>query len=1485
MPPPADALGAFEIWYSDVSAFFGTRARTVLQGTGQLGAEHHYRIERDARGDDATGRYVSLRLFDPHKRLRLDWMRVHGTDPAPVADAGRRLFGVAGVAGAELDDELAAQDASRDAPKLVRGVGEEAAQDEGRDDPEPGARERDESLPYADERGWWHAIERRHRPNDGWLYARRAPPGAHGTSAAGSLGLAVALAEARETTVPIAYHGQAVTMDAMCAWLSTTRGCTRGDHWSLLYNREVGLLPDEPTATDDDADWATQLLSAAIEPVVYVLVEDSLRCAACSEDDWGVDGLICASCDPTLRGHSDNSGNSDYERALRLVEAKLGGGGSGRSRAVPDCVSSPDCLREVATEAALDLGAATAMPPSTRLDALAEANQLLLAGAVVDFSGTDANGRDALLRAHRTEVARLVGPPHELPQWTRVLPAGYGANGRRLAEQEDHGDAKDAAPPLTPTEYAMRLQTNHTCYMIQVAENRSAALESHAIATQLWLTMDGGGNGPKNRGNVCVDCQFPNTTHACRAHFALVGRLLTRMRAEEELAAKRAAEEEAAASAHAEGGARRRRELEEHVRQRVGESCCARMPPDGHEECGPRFCEVHARNVARKRAATAVRRLHEAKHPVVDQMGGVGLQVGIDTIAPELHPDPACRDAALRHPRNLTGPTAAECLGRSALHHLSEAHGLSADALRSKIEGMGLEMGTTLTGVARALGVLRERRSAGGPAARSAHDRQRAHDGRQADALLAESRRRSAEVKKSQRFGRKLAEQDAADRNNETEEKYDEDDEALLWMSHPIDRGRRRLGRNGRKLAERHYEGRDLGHHAAQAGVVHRHMHRSHRILHAGLRRLDLQATRATNRHLRAARRHGQPHPSATPDALNSLHDLRGRTMPPLTALLALQAEEGSLASRFGGAVASLGALRERATVAWDAVAVRSTTAKLDRRHRRRRALAERPVDPHKIYDYLESRQAERLNSRPQRQLHEGLLPPEAAPRILELPESHALSWVHNLVGDWDSVFDEATRLRDVVTRRLEARRAGVAHAEAVRRHPTGVEWLDSARHTQPSAVGEAMRRLWHRVAHDGADPPWHERTAGRRVARRLDDARHGRLRRLGEAFLEGTVAAPFAFVDTVLPSGTIVRASRVGFWEATLRYLLSSTIGCYFVKPVEQRSDTQGDGGGDAGLGDDGDAIKVLRPSAEKLCFPAARSLALEPRLFLVAHRPIPTCTTAPARSFHSSCPSCAPFARSPTPRTSTSSRSPTSVGARATASSRPRRARSTRSATTRAPKTRFCPTRRFCARPKRSTPCSTRRVRAPRPSRPPRVLGSSCAASRSSAACCTCSSCSSSRSCSSRSCPWSILPFSSALTRPPPGSPSRAAGPRSRPRRPAVAVRPPSRAASPPVPPRSRGACDDAPSTNAKRAPARPPATTTATRSTAACSLRRRPMCAPRRGPRDTAPRPSACTLSTPRAFEMSPYPRVRLTALTTIRLVATVVDASVTVWLYAP
>ena len=77
----------FELWYSDSSAFFGTKSRTVLRGTEArvttLG------IDLDERGDAANGRYVSLRIFHAHKRLRIDWMRVlgdsHPPPPPPLA--------------------------------------------------------------------------------------------------------------------------------------------------------------------------------------------------------------------------------------------------------------------------------------------------------------------------------------------------------------------------------------------------------------------------------------------------------------------------------------------------------------------------------------------------------------------------------------------------------------------------------------------------------------------------------------------------------------------------------------------------------------------------------------------------------------------------------------------------------------------------------------------------------------------------------------------------------------------------------------------------------------------------------------------------------------------------------------------------------------------------------------------------------------------------------------------------------------------------------------------------------------------------------------------------------------------------------------------------------------------------------------------------------------------------------------------------------
>ena len=72
--------GGFEIWFSDVSAFFGTKARTVLRG--QQDRTSVYGFDRTERDQWPRGRYVTLRIYHSHKRLRLETMEVFGDGPS-----------------------------------------------------------------------------------------------------------------------------------------------------------------------------------------------------------------------------------------------------------------------------------------------------------------------------------------------------------------------------------------------------------------------------------------------------------------------------------------------------------------------------------------------------------------------------------------------------------------------------------------------------------------------------------------------------------------------------------------------------------------------------------------------------------------------------------------------------------------------------------------------------------------------------------------------------------------------------------------------------------------------------------------------------------------------------------------------------------------------------------------------------------------------------------------------------------------------------------------------------------------------------------------------------------------------------------------------------------------------------------------------------------------------------------------------------------
>ena len=558
--------------------------------------------------------------------------------------------------------------------------------------------------------------------------------------------------------------------------------------------------------------------------------------------------------------------------------------------------------------------------------------------------------------------------------------------------------------------------------------------------------------------------------------------------------------------------AEKKRRMVEKVKDHMDQMCCAQKP-DGTEECAAKYCIVHVKRSMAKRATHVARKMTEAQHPKAVEHFDVATQVGIDAVNPDLHPDPACR--LNNHSSDLAKM---ECMGKSIMHHAAKAHGYDAETLQAKLDELNLNVGESLMSMAKTFGYAREGRGQ----AKSAFFEKQARDQVAANRLMRESRKRMEDK------GRKLEE----------------------------------------KRADESFGGHGMGQHALRAGGLRKQLQNASGVMHRGLMAIDRAATAANNLQLHdGATAAAAPHP----DDLD-WHMAKGSIPNPLMALLAVSAEEGSLASRFGNGIAKLNALRDRVGGALE------TTRRRLQAHDEglRRRLHANTAHADALYEALEQSHAA---SPPKRQ-------------ALELPERHALSWVHELV-DWDRVFDEGSRLYGIVRARHKLREAGTPHAEIVKQQPTGYHYLDDAHHSSPSIAGDAVRRVLYRKE-TGTDPPWHESSTLGRVHRRMSErpdggeGRGNHLRRLGVAFFEATVAAPFAFVDTLMPSGVTVKHSEISFWEATLRYIVSSTVGCYFVAPVKETPSTQGDEGTQ-----DGDRMFVMRPSEEKLCFPAVRPRA----------------------------------------------------------------------------------------------------------------------------------------------------------------------------------------------------------------------------------------------------------------------------------------------------
>ena len=1099
--------GGFEIWYSDVSAFFGTKARTVL--TGQQERTSVYAIDPTDRGDYARGRYVTLRIYHPHKRLRFETMEVFGDvnsadvqwqpTAAPTTVSAASAAAASGVASSVSAPTASAPAAS--APVYSTPVTtpsssygyygrrlESEEKGDGDEEPPP------EEDPRTDPDAWWNNLEASRR--EGELYARRVLPGAHGRSAAASVAVAITLAHQNRSVMA----GQAATLYAMCDALGR---CEQGDYWTSIHDRDDADIDEhaaDPTHLPiDDAGWALQLLSRAIEPAVHAVVEGTLMCLAPT-----LCGTHCDVCNEWV-----GLGNATADEVVRETELRLHTSTKQASRSVLDCVASFDCLSDVATEVAGSLGSTLgwadhtghALPPTVRMEQVAEANLALLDGAREEARQNASwqvrrPARFALLHDHIAAVKAHEQTP--LPEDDEAA-----SEGRRLSERPPA-----SPPPLTDLQLLMKLRTNETCRLLD-DKNATGAHDSHVQSTHLWMLLEGGGNDARGQGRICVDCDFSNFTTSCRQHFAHVGRALIKLRMDAEKAPER-------------NRAERKRRMTEHARRHLDEACCA-IKPDGTEVCEAKYCEIHVRNNIKKRVTHIARQMTEQKHPSALEHFGVATQLGIDILNPSLHPDPECRAG-----NHSSDAAKLECMGRSILHHAGQRHGLDYDSTKAKMDEFGINIGETFAAMAKAAGVVREGR---GPV-KSAFFEKQAREAASADVLMRESRRRTAA--KQAKEGRKLEEEEPES-----------------------------------------FGGHGLGQHALHAGSMRRQLYNASATMHRAMMSVDRAATRANNRQSHDSQSGYRAHARTPhPDKLD-WHAAASSISSPLTTLLAVSAEEGSYAARFGGAIVKLNELRDRVSGALDKH--RRRLERHEERRQRRRMSEAHTRHADALYEALEAEHLDREHER------------------LQLPREHALSWLHEVV-DWHSTVDEGARLQGIMRERHKMRESGAAHHDIVKAHPTGWSMLDDAARSQPTTIGDAVRRLLYRKE-TGQDPPWHHPSVSQRVARRLEDAetarlhhdpdgpptRFGSLRRLGVAFLESTIAAPFAFIDTVMPSGAYAKQSEITFWEATLRYIISSTVGCYFVAPANEESRTQGEDGAQGG-----DALKIMRPGEEKLCFPA---------------------------------------------------------------------------------------------------------------------------------------------------------------------------------------------------------------------------------------------------------------------------------------------------------
>ena len=753
---------------------------------------------------------------------------------------------------------------------------------------------------------------------------------------------------------------------------------------------------------------------------------------------------------------------------------------------------------------------------------------------------------------------------------------------RRLFQTEETGEATEGMSEVpanngvdpnstAPSELLvtrMRELTRKGCWKNETG--RRARMK----ATMLFAELD-----EYETNTSCTDCATGKPNTSCLMYFLVARPFLEGDVAEAQRRARRELEDHR--DAH-------RRALEEGLDR----ACCKVNRETGERTCAKEYCIPAMKQKLRPHVAHVVRKLEEKGHVKLS----LAQKVASDTLAPHLHPHADCRpepasDGA--EPKKKMEDQA--CMVESVIHHLSMAHGQSREAVDEQLSKVGQSLASLVHQAMRSAGS-----TSGASPWRSNPERAQ---------QAADEKEREREKERATRVSRMLLAKDAD------------------GQSSPYGAWRRSRRRTTSKSKPTYSKSSTTRARQLTMARTPTSVSDHPKVAEAKKSFFDW-AQNASGVAAKVAKLSERVNP-IDGHALVNDETLVGSMQGLAGAIAASVSAQGSVVQVVGNAASTIAQLGEQRRVLSQKIRDAGTVSEGRRRlhtdERQERVAKHRPSREQRLRD-IETffNEVNRRLTPEQRRLAETHDDRGIGRMGLHLPESWATArdsgvdwhwWIHELHATADTLKGRGRDLEEHVAEH-GALPSGPVHET----HRTGWSMLDIQ--APPSILGNKLRQLhdWlvdghpehtHRHDHDrleqarvaprrrlfAVDPDSHTTDVG--VVQKLtasvirgedpfeafhhllehdDHHVHSNVRRLGEAWLGGAIAAP-VILGSVATNNlyTYENQKQTSFLQETARVLVYDVALCYLMTPDDQPT-----AGRDSGWGPN---VELHRST--RLCFP----------------------------------------------------------------------------------------------------------------------------------------------------------------------------------------------------------------------------------------------------------------------------------------------------------